>query len=64
MQFAYQPGKSTDYALYTLTHDKCLAYKETALAVFLDIEGTFNKFPIHVIVNVLAEKGVNVMVIS
>jgi hypothetical protein len=43
-QHAYQAGKSTDTALHQLVVrvEKVLDHKETALGVFLDIEGVFN----------------------
>ncbi|KAG8171935.1 hypothetical protein JTE90_009568 [Oedothorax gibbosus] len=44
-QHAYQPGKSTNTALYNLSFilEKNIYAKETAIAVFLDIEGAFDK---------------------
>ncbi|KAG8201000.1 hypothetical protein JTE90_021462 [Oedothorax gibbosus] len=60
-QHAYQPGKSTDTALYSLSFilEKNVKAKEIALAVFLDIEGAFDKVPIEAIVRALEHRGVN-----
>jgi len=43
-QYAYQAGKSVETALHQLTVRvwKVLYQQETALGVFLDIEGAFN----------------------
>jgi hypothetical protein len=43
-QHAYQAGKSTETALHQLVVrvDKALEQRDTALGVFLDIEGAFN----------------------
>lgn len=60
-QFAYQPGKSTETALYTLSYilEQNFKYNETALAVFLDIEGAFDKVPKSSIMNSLSRRGAN-----
>ncbi|KAG8189330.1 hypothetical protein JTE90_021836 [Oedothorax gibbosus] len=51
-QYAYQPGKSTETALYDLftVLDRAVNQKELALATFLDIEGAFDRVPTEAIV--------------
>lgn len=65
-QHAYQPGKSTDTALYNLSYilEKNVKEKEIALAIFLDIEGAFDKVPISSIVQALELKGVNKVIVN
>ncbi|KAG8181617.1 hypothetical protein JTE90_017737 [Oedothorax gibbosus] len=50
-QYAYQPGKSTETALYDLftVLDRAVNQKELALATFLDIEGAFDRVPTEAI---------------
>ncbi|KAG8181779.1 hypothetical protein JTE90_014021 [Oedothorax gibbosus] len=52
-QYAYQPGKSTETALYDLftVLDRAVNQKELALATFLDIEGAFDRVPTEAIVD-------------
>ncbi|KAG8177831.1 hypothetical protein JTE90_002665 [Oedothorax gibbosus] len=47
LQFAYQPGKSTETALHHLITkiEDSLERKEIALATFLDIQGAFDNTP-------------------
>ena len=63
-QHAYQPGRSTDTALYSLSFllERNLNAKEIALAVFLDIEGAFDKVPIDTILHSLDRRGVDMTI--
>jgi hypothetical protein len=64
-QHAYQAGKSTETALHQLVVrvEKVLDQKETALGVFLDIEGAFNNTSYDSISAAMARHGVNQTVI-
>ena len=57
-QQAYQSGRSTKLKKDTLNH------KETALAVFLDIEGAFDKVPIATIIRVIKRKNIDDVIIN
>ena len=65
-QHAYQSGRSTDTALYCLSSilEKTLSHKETALAVFLDIEGAFDRVPIPTILRALKRRNIDDTIIS
>jgi hypothetical protein len=60
-QHAYQAGKSTETALHQLAVrvEMALDQKETALGVFLDIEGAFNNTSYDSISAALAGYGVS-----
>jgi hypothetical protein len=60
-QHAYQTGKSTEMALHQLVVqiEKALDQQETALGVFLDIEGAFNNTPYNSICAALARHEVS-----
>jgi hypothetical protein len=59
-QHAYQAGKSTETALHQLVRvEKMLDQKETALGVFLDVEGAFNNTSYDSISAMLARHGVS-----
>jgi hypothetical protein len=60
-QHAYQAGKSTETALHQLVVqvEKVLNQKETALGVFLDIDGAFNNTSYDSISAALARHGVS-----
>jgi hypothetical protein len=60
-QHAYQDGKSTETTLHHLVVrvEKVLDQKETALGVFLDIEGAFNNTSYDSISVALARHGVS-----
>jgi hypothetical protein len=60
-QFAYQPGKSTETALYQLVTriEKTLDTKGIALGAFLDIEGTFDNTSYLSIIRSAQRKGIN-----
>jgi hypothetical protein len=64
-QHAYQTGKSTETALHQLVvqAEKALDQKETALGVFLDIEGAFNITSYDSISDTLARHGVSPTII-
>jgi hypothetical protein len=60
-QHAYQAGKSVETALHRLMvqTEKALDQQETALGVFLDIEGAFNNTSYDSICAALAKHGVS-----
>jgi hypothetical protein len=60
-QHAYQTGKSAETALHQLMVriEKALDQRETALGVFLDIEGAFNNASYDSICAALAKRGVS-----
>jgi hypothetical protein len=60
-QHAYQAGKSTETALHQLVVrvDKVLERRDTALGVFLDIEGAFNDTSYDSITAALDRHGVS-----
>jgi ribonuclease HI len=64
-QHAYQPGRSTSTALYDVTFllERSMHVKEMALAVFLDIEGAFDRVPVDTIVRALDCKGTNPIIL-
>ena len=64
-QHAYQAGKSTETALHQLVVrlEKALDQKETALGVFLDIEGAFDNTSYDSISIALASHGVSPSII-
>ena len=61
LQFAYQPGKSTETALHELVSkiEDTLDRKEIALATFLDIQGAFDNTSHLSILNLLRNIGIN-----
>ena len=58
-QHAYRPGRSCETALHQLVSriEKSLFYKESNLALFLDIEGAFNKLQFEVVKRAAMEHG-------
>jgi len=60
-QHAYQAGKSVETALHQLVVwvEKALDQQETALGVFLDIEGVFNNTSYNSMCAALASHGVD-----
>jgi ribonuclease HI len=60
-QHAYQPGRSTETAIYELTHalEKSMNGDRGSLAVFLDIEGAFDRVPVRTVLRALRERGVD-----
>jgi hypothetical protein len=64
-QHAYQAGKSTETALHQLVVriEKALDQQETAVGVFLDIEGAFNNTLYDSICAALARHGVSCTII-
>lgn len=60
-QFAYQAGKSTETALHGITNclERAIEFKEIALAIFLDIEGAFDKVSNAVILKAAKRFGIN-----
>lgn len=60
-QFGFRKSSSTEAALHKLTHkiEKRIKKQQYALAVFLDIEGAFDKVSFKAIQNALLEKGIN-----
>jgi hypothetical protein len=65
-QHAYQPTKSAAMALHQLVVriEKALDQRETALGVFLDIEGAFNNTSYNSICAPLAKHGVSCTIIQ
>jgi len=61
LQFAYQPGKSTETALHQLVSkiEDALDRKEIALATFLDIQGAFDNTSHLSILKALRDTGLN-----
>ena len=61
LQFAYQPGKSTETALHQLVSmiEDTLERREIALAAFLDIQGAFDNTPHLSILGSLRDTGIN-----
>lgn len=61
LQFAYQPGKSTETALHQLVSkiEDTLDRKEIALATFLDIQGAFDNTSHLSILKALEDTGIN-----
>jgi hypothetical protein len=64
-QHAYQAGKSVETALRQLVFrvEKALDQQETALGVFLDIEGAFNNTSHDSMCAALAKHGVDYTII-
>jgi hypothetical protein len=64
-QHAYQAGKSTETVLHQLVVriEKVLDQRETALGVFLDIEGVFNTTSYGSICVALARDGASITII-
>lgn len=60
-QFAYQPGKSTETAIHSLTSkiEKALESKNIALCAFIDISGAFDNTSHKAIQDALLRKGVS-----
>jgi ribonuclease HI len=65
-QHAYQTGNSTMSAIHKLTSliESTLDFKEVALAVFLDIEGAFDRATFLSFENAAKRKGVNPFIID
>ena len=59
-QHAYQAGKSVETVLHQLTVwvDKALDQQETALGVFIDIEGAFNNTCYNTMCDALVGHGI------
>jgi ribonuclease HI len=64
-QHAYQRGRSTMSAAYKLTStiEAALKYKQVALAVFLDIEGAFDRATFMSFVRAAEAKGIDCFII-
>jgi len=64
-QHAYQAGKSTETALHSLVirTERTLERQESALGVFLDIEGAFDNAFVQSLQSVLHSKGVSKTII-
>lgn len=65
-QHAFRGGRSTDSALHALIYDveKAMHSKESALCVFLDIEGAFDNTKSESILRAAADKGVSSGLVS
>lgn len=63
-QHAYTPGRSTDSALHEVVGkiERSLDNKESTLAVFIDIEGAFDKTTFPTIIQQLADRNVPVAI--
>lgn len=61
LQFAYQPGKSTESAIHCLVSkiEDTIRNKEIALGGFFDIEGAFNNTDFDVIKQACQKRGIN-----
>jgi ribonuclease HI len=65
-QFAYQEGKGTETALHDIitTIEESFKKRETAIAVFIDIEGAFDNTAFSIIENAARDKGINPVAIE
>ena len=65
-QFAYQEGKGTETALHDIvtTIEHSFRKRETALAVFIDIEGAFDNTAFSIIEKAAKDKGVSEIAIG
>jgi hypothetical protein len=65
-QHAYLPGRSTETAIYELTHalEKSMNGERGSLAVFLDIEGAFDRVPVRTVLRALRERNVDESIVD